>query len=246
MNIMNKNKSLWAASALLIAGTLVANAESTKISLPDYSSGFTWVNGFRTGMGSGETSVVSETVIANLIGKIPAEADRVGWFGGLAQDVSLNSYPNDISITGEDSFKFTSRPKLSGEYVMLGVDLTEDAKSITLNFTTDVKVSYSLWSYDADSATVSQLIADTFKSEAGSVSATYDASNVSSSTIFAVWLANSANQDAALSGATKITISDIGLSYVAAPSVPEPSMFGLLAGLGALALASSRRRRRSE
>ena len=243
MNIMNKKKSLWAASALLIAGTLVANAESTKISLPDYSSGFTWVKGKGTGMQSGETSLVSETIIANLIGKIPAETDLVGWFGGTGQDQSV---ANDISITGEDSFKFKSRPKFSGEYVMLGVDLTEDAKSITLNFTTDVKVSYSLWSYDADSATVSQLIADTFKREAGSVSATYDASNVSSSTIFAVWLANSANQDAALSGATEITISDIGLSYVAAPSVPEPSMFGLLAGLGALALASSRRRRRSE
>ncbi len=243
MNIMNKKKSLWAASAFLIAGTLVANAESTKISLPDYSSGFTWVNGKDTGMASNETSVVSETVIANLIGKIPAETDLVGWFGGTGQNQSV---ADDISITGEDSFKFTSRPRYSGEYVMLGVDLTEDAKSITLNFTTDVKVSYSLWSYDADSATVSQLIADTFKREAGSVSATYDASNVSSSTIFAVWLANSANQDAALSGGTEITISDIGLSYVAAPSVPEPSMFGLLAGLGALALASSRRRRRSE
>ena len=231
-------KKIITITTLLAAGTLLASAET--ITLPE-SSDFTWVNGDSTGFGDNRQCVMSGDVLSALIGKIPAGTDLVGWFGGVGQNKSQSEY-NDITISSSTGFSFKSRPALSGEYVMFGVDLTESAQSITLSFTSDNQVSYSLWAYDETSSSVTQLIGDTFEASAGTFSGTYDTAKISPSKIFAVWLENSKSSTVTeLAGNTLVSISNISLSYT---PVPEPSAFGLLAGLGALALAGTRRRRR--
>lgn len=118
--------------------------------------------------------------------------------------------------------------------------MEEAASAITLTFANDNKVGYSLWSYDAATSTATELIASTGLTSAGTVEVTYDTADVKSSTLFAVWTANPSTGNAG--GGTAINISNIGLSYTAAPAVPEPTTATL--SLLALAGLAARRRRK--
>ena len=227
-------KKLITITTLLAAGAALANAET--ITLPE-SSDFTWVPGSNaSGIGNGATS-------ADIMGKLidAMGSETIGWFGGTGQghDGSSGGYGSDISISSSTSFTFTSRPMLSGEYVALGVALDKVAESITLNFSTDNKLGYSLWAYDSTEDTATALIANTYVSASGVISKTYNAASVDADRLFVVWTAN--HSSGAAGGSTRVKVSGISLSYT---PVPEPSAFGLLAGLGALALAGTRRRRR--
>ncbi len=226
-------KKLITITTLLAAGAALANAET--ITLPE-SSDFTWVPGSKaSGIGKGATS-------ADIMGKLidAMGSDTIGWFGGTGQGHGSSSeYGSDISISSSTSFTFTSRPGLSGEYVALGVALDKVAESITLNFSTDNKLGYSLWAYDSTEDTATALIANTYVSASGVIAQTYNAASVDADRLFVVWTANHSSGDAG-KGAS-VNVSGISLSYT---PVPEPSAFGLLAGLGALALAGTRRRRR--
>ena len=228
---------------LALAG--IASA-ATSITLPD-SSDYTWVAGSNaSGIGTGATSA---TIVQQLASAITASnignTNLTGWFGGTGQAYAEGSYPNDISITSADSFTFTCRPALSGEYVALGVELTEAADSITLTFANDKKAGYSVWSYDTTTSTATELIANTGLTEAGTVNATYNTATVAPSQIFVVWTANPSTGNAG--GGQVVTISDIALSYEAAanvpatPGVPEPATATL--SLLALAGLAARRRR---
>ena len=230
-------KKYITAAALLVAGTAFVSAET--FTLPD-TSDFTWIPGDRaSGIGTGASATIVQQLATAIENTSGGDTDLVGWFGGTGQGYAQTSY-NDITITGENSFKFKCRPALSGEYVALVVELTEEAESITLSFQNDKKVGYSLWTYDAGTKLAMELIGVTGLTSATTVSQTFDTNKVEASYIFALWTANPSTGHAG--GGTTITVSDIVLSYTT--PIPEPSAFGLLAGLGALALVGSRRRRK--
>ena len=230
----------------LLALTGIASA-ATSITLPE-SSDYTWVAGSNaSGIGVGATSA---DIVQNLAAAITASnignTDLTGWFAGTGQAYDANDYGADVSITSTNSFTFKCRPALSGEYVALGVELTEAADSITLTFANDKKAGYSVWSYDESTSTATELIPNTGLTAAGTVNATYNTATVAPSQIFVVWTANPSTGNAG--GGQAITISDIALSYEAAanvpatPGVPEPATATL--SLLALAGLAARRRRK--
>ena len=241
---------------LALAGA--AAADSTPITLPA-NSDFTWIKGNTFNVTEtvpapteqnpdATTNVVhniaSTSIVTDNIEKLADNVtDMTGWFGGTGQHHTQtdtydnNVYGQDISIISSSSFSFKSRPALSGEYVALGVELTEAADSITLTFANDKKVGYSLWSYDGTTAT--ELVAFTGPTAAGTTTVTYDASTIAAdSTIFAIWSANPSQGE---KGNTLITVSEIGLSYTAALGVPEPAT-ATLSLLALCGLAARRRR----
>lgn len=215
-------------------------AGAAPLTLPG-TDDFTWIAGSNaSGIGTGS----SAEIIQNLASAITviANIDLTGWFGGTGGPYAQTDY-NEITITATNSFEFVSRPAQGGEYVALGVSLEETASAITLTFKNDKKAGYSLWSYDATTFTATELIASTGLTAAGTVEATYNTAAVNPSTLFVVWTANPSTGTAG--GGAKVTISDIALSYTAAPaapSVPEPTTATL--SLLALAGLAARRRRK--
>ena len=210
---------------MALAGVAVAGEALT---LPG-SDDFTWIAGSNaSGIGTG----ASAEIVQKLAMAIGSE-NMVGWFGGSGQAYAQSSYPNDISITSSTAFTFKSRPELDGEYVALGVGLENAADAITLSFTTNNQLGYSLWSYDG--TTVTELIGNTFVGGAGDVSVTYDAAFVEPTQLFVVWTANHPSGNAG-DGQT-VTVSNIGISYI-----PEPATATL--SLLALAGLAARRRRK--
>ena len=232
---------------LLALAGMAGAADSTPIAitLPG-NSDFTWIAGSNAaGIGTGSSAAIIENLAAAITADNIGNTDLTGWFGGTGQAYGQTSY-NEIKITATNSFEFVSRPALSGEYVALGVSLEETASAITLTFSNDKKAGYSLWSYDATTSTATELIATTGLTTAGTVDVTYNTANVKPSTLFVVWTANPSTGTGSEGGNTLVTISDIALSYTAAPAapaVPEPTSATL--SLLALAGLAARRRRAS-
>ena len=237
-------------------------AASEVLTLPG-SSDFTWIAGSTcnvtetvqvpdTSEGAEEGAMKEQTnTLNNIVGKATGQpiaagcienlakqitsagVDSIGWFGGTGQSYGANSYGADITV-GTASFSFMSRPGLSGEYVALGLTKTFTASSITLSFTTDNKLGYSLWSYDAATTTATQLVGPTKVDAAGDVSVTYDTALVEPSQLFVVWSSNLENQHG-----SNVTI---GVSNIQVEYVPEPATATL--SLLALAGLAARRRRK--
>ncbi len=224
---------------LLALAGVAAAADSTSITLPGQDDAH-WIAGSNASgiTGSSLTAENIQQLAAFLVSKEPGKGntDLTGWFYGTGQGYASDSdYGVDISISSANSFQFMTRPRLSDEYVALGISLGEEASSITLTFVNDKKVGYSLWSYDATSKTATQLIGYTTP-EASTVKepvkVTYDTAEVKPSQLFVVWSSAPGN------GTT--LVSNIGLSYT--PAIPEPAT-ATLSLLALTGLAVRRRRR---
>ncbi len=226
-------------SALLACMISSASVSGT-LALPD-TADFTWIPG---GNASGIGNAASAEIVQNLASAITSEetgnTDLTGWFAGTGQRHSATDYGEDVAINGPNSFTFKSRPALSGEYVALGVEMTQAADSITLNFTTDNKLGYSLWSYDVETGTASAIIEQTDLTEAGTVSNTYDETTIDAGQLFVVWNANPSS--GAAGGGTTITVNGIELLFTSSqtPSVPgEPENPFITAGVATWAGGAS-------
>ena len=108
-------------------------------------------------------------------------------------------------------------------YVCTVYGFTEDGTSVQLASETFI-----------DGVTVSDIVVDQTVNNV-SLSFASDASYAAYGVIF------NANEAEGNNGGVAVSIDNVQVSYSA---IPEPSAFGLLAGLGALALVASRRRRK--
>lgn len=181
----------------------------SQVTLPP-STDFTWIAGSNAaGIGQSASSEIMKQLITAITAPGIGNTDLYGWFGGTGQNYNQAAY-NEIVVTSPSSFSFVSRPGLSGEYVVLGVNLPRDVDSLTLKFTSDNKIGYSLWKYDEATDSVLPIIEQEDVSAAGTVNRTY-AESVTSGKIFAVWNANPRTSSA--TAGTTISVSDIEISY---------------------------------
>lgn len=179
------------------------------LSLPN-AKDFTWVAGSNaTGIGTTASAEIIQKLITAITNEQIGNTDLIGWFAGTGQNHTANDYGVDISIFDSTSFTFKSRPGLGGEYVALGVKIDNIVDSITLSFTSDNKLGYSLWGYNSKNNSITPIVSQTNLTEASTINITKNISSINADYLFTVWNANPSGE-AANAGAT-IKISDIRL-----------------------------------
>lgn len=256
---------LIASAALIAASTALASATTVTVDIIDIldsdSSGWLDTNNY-----SGNTSY-DKTLAAYNSGQTSVSADAVAFaFGptsGVYASYTSNSFLvgagnlnnqtsggpySDLGTTTLDNvseFTLTARTGYSGTWVavVISVDTllaqsdtatTDDLTTINISYTTD-NSGYPVltaWvvSTDDDGDDTATALTVTTSSGDTSVSGTIDVSSVTEDDVIVVLL-SSAGQKATVTGLSLTT------------TIPEPSAFALLAGVGALAFAVSRRRR---
>lgn len=209
--------------AMVMGGIAAASASTVQLTLPG-ANDYVWVPGSNA---SGITTDPTAGVVARLAGVIQApdkfNTDLTGWFAGTGQGYdSKSTYAADVTVNSETSFTIAKRPALSQEYMMMGVALDGGAESVTLRFNANNTIAYSLWAYDADSGTATELLGYTATTEKAVVTnATTGAVAETADYLFALW--GSAPVDGG--GGVRVTVSDISLlveqagTYYWAPSV---------------------------
>ena len=161
--------------------------------------------------------------------------------GGPYTDLGSTTLAN---VTSGSGFTLTARGGYSGTWaaVVISVEtLLAQSETATIDDLTTINISYTTsnagypvltaWvvsTDDGDTDTATELTVTT--SGTTSVSGTIDVSSVTEDDVIVVLL-SSAGQAATVTGLSLTT------------TIPEPSAFALLAGVGALAFAVSRRRR---
>ena len=221
--------------ALLALGGL---AFADPITLP-VNTDYTHIQGAGiAGIGNGQ--ITEEGLVSFLTKVNTAGVDELGWFGGTGQSQNPGT---EISITSSTEFVFTSRPRYSGQYVAMGVELPGAAESITLSFNSTGNIRYAVFSYDTETSTAVRLL-NTDAYVTGTQSVSYNTAEVTGDRLFVIWGTGTDGDAGCVSGGTAITVSDIALSYtpVPTPAVPEPATATL--SLLALAGLAARRRRK--
>ena len=238
-------KKFITSAALLAASTALASAATVTL-LPPPSNGITWLTGANLSSDNFGSPSITEANVTTWLSS-SAYGSRLltsGWHAGVANGATGggtgSTSAENISGISETGFTFTGRKAYGGEYVTATVNLSDLLKegdvltdiSISFNTSRTDSFSFSIYTWDGTSA---KRIGDV---STGQSLVNFSASSLeltSSSTLVAVFNAKSAGQSYAISNLTS--------SATYTEAIPEPSAFGLLAGVGALAFAVSRRRR---
>ena len=222
-------------AALLAAGSMFANADV--ISLDPAGNGTTgqnaagiaaedvWGYDLNAWHGTWENEHLANQVSFSedsLSLQIGAASNGAGNFAAVkfAMDAAGTA---TLTFDYEYASKWGSAQNLVVNYVCTVYGFTEDGTSVQLASETFI-----------DGVTVSDIVVDHTVNNV-SLSFASDASYAAYGVIF------NANEAEGSNGGVAVSIDNVQVSYSA---IPEPSAFGLLAGLGALALVASRRRRK--
>ena len=221
-------------AALLAAGCMFANADV--ISLDPAGNGTTgenaagilpsnvWGYAPNAWHGTWENEHLENQVSfseGSLSLQIGAASEDVGNFAAVKFDMNATG---EATLTFDYEYASTwgDSKNLVVNYVCTVYGFTEDGTSVQLASETFIDV------------TVSDIVVDQPVNNV-SLSFASDASYAAYGVIFNAREAGGSN------GGVAVSIDNVQVSYSA---IPEPSAFGLLAGLGALALVASRRRRK--
>ena len=236
-NLITLIALLAASSALASAATttvdlvsLVASSTATQVALTNTGTyGTTYTIGGWTGQGSGSASAVTTSDLETVASYISSTGLYYGYgtLGGTsgiatAPSVDATASPNELTIS------LQARPAYNGTFAVLSVtvsDILSQSDTATIDDLTTISYTYTgtsssltAWALTSGSAT-----------ELTVSNGTIDVSSVSESATIVLLFSSEGN---ASSGTATFTTT-----------IPEPSTFGLLAGVGALALVASRRRR---
>ncbi|MCD8299282.1 MAG: PEP-CTERM sorting domain-containing protein [Opitutae bacterium] len=211
-------------------------ADATRISIPNSDSDHdSWINAL------GSSSVTAASVATDCALRM----NETGWYWGLSN--AQDAFSTDFSSDDDTSFSFHGRKNYGGEFVCAVVDLSDligtddevDNFSISFDFDGQSSASFSIYTLSSD-GTATELYKNTSigtgLSFEFSEAETYSTLTANEKLVF-IWNDNS-------SGSLN-SVSNLSSSYSVVAVVPEPSAFGLLAGLGAIALVATRKRNRS-
>ncbi len=185
-------------------------------------------------------NISSEAIKAAL--RVNSLFGETGWHAGQA--AAFTSAPADIANISESGFTLSGR--YEGEFVMATVKLSDilSEGEIIKNFsvsslieTTGTGTTFSVWAWNGSENAAVQLVLDTSAQSQITYAWAYGDSGLildSSWTVFVIWSDDTEG--------VSVSVSELSSFYETA-LLPEPSAFGLLAGLGALALVGARRRR---
>ncbi len=219
-----------ATDSLLPSGLTTA----TRITKP--SDGWDWNQGI------GNPSQVTADIVATDCALAMTET---GWYWGLAN--TQDQQASDFSASSDTAFTFYGRQAYNGEFVCAIVDLSDvletneevDNFTISFDFSGSGSSAFCIYALDSDgnatelykTTSIGSGISFEFKEEG-----TYSTLTANEKLVF-LWNAHS-------SGLSN-SVSNLSSSYSVVAVVPEPSAFGLLAGLGAIAFVATRRRNRN-
>jgi len=249
-------KKLTLVAALFVASSMLANA-ATIITIANTAT-----------TASPSSNLVSASLTTDNIKSALTSTTALqttGWYQGRSGSESDSTNRDaEYSKVSDASFKFCHRAAYGGSYIVATQNLSDnilasDAQTLTsVNFSakittasnnTPYKVTFSLWSFSKDNPgiiSVTQIgtqqtvtLSDTTTVHSVSIAST---DTLALSTSDSVMLVVNSIKEGSSYGQKygSFTVSDFSLTGTI---IPEPSAFGLLAGLGTLALAVSRRRR---
>ena len=243
-------KNIIAITSLLAAGTALANAGES-IVIDVNNSDFTVNGSTATKLIEGLTISITASGSLTTSVTIAGDATKAGWYDSTKSTLFVGD--NAWGLDASSTYLVSGKSSSSALTVTISGYESNQA-GIELSFVAGVPFEGAgTWANYATLGGVNSTVAGTayyvgYYNGSGKNLETIDLPTTGTVTPFSAVIYDFSGLTADASGTISFTVDGIdshsaGLSAIKVSTIPEPSAFGLLAGLGALALVASRRRR---